>query len=108
MHSRSGKNWGRMVRLGLRRNGHTTFSLYSGSNDDLEQRRERTWLSLHASYDERLSSVWDDDDISWLDVRSRVLEEAEVVACVVVEAVGRHRDNGTPGRIPEWREAPRR
>jgi hypothetical protein len=59
------------------------MQLFSGRDEadhDLEQRRERPGLCLHASRDERLPAAWEDDDITGLEVRRGVLEEAEVVA----------------------------
>lgn len=61
-----------------------------GHDHDLEQRRERPRLGLDSSGDERpRPSVRQHDDVTQLDVRRRVLEETEVVAGVVVKAVGR-------------------
>ena len=70
---------------------------------DLEHgdQRPRTRLGLDASRHDRLTSVRDHDDITGLEVRRRVLEEAEVVAGCVVETVDGH---AVPS-IDSWRRA---
>jgi hypothetical protein len=57
---------------------------------DLQQRGEMPAVGLVPSSNEGLPTVHEHHDITGLDVRRRVLEEAEVVAGRVVEAVGRH------------------
>lgn len=57
---------------------------------------------LDASGDERLAVVREHDDVGGLDVRCRMLDQAEVVSCRGVNAVGRHcgRLCQAPGRLP--------
>ena len=55
-----------------------------------EQRRQRSRLALDPRRHERLAPVREKDDVTRLEVRRWMLEEAEVVACRVAEAVGRH------------------
>ena len=69
-----------IAKLGAR--GPVVVSLSRVESDavcdhDLEQRRERSWLSLDARRDERLPAVREHDDVTGLDVRRRVLEEPE-------------------------------
>jgi hypothetical protein len=52
--------------------------------------RPRTRLCFNASRHDRLSSLHE-HDITGLEVRRRVLEEAEVIAGRIVESVDRHR-----------------
>jgi len=78
---------------------------------DLEQGRERSRFGLDLrSYprcDERLPVVGEHGDVTGLDVRSRVLDEAQVVANVVAEAVGRHDPDATSPRVIPGRTAGR-
>ena len=50
-----------------------------------------TRLGFNSRCHDRLSSVREDDNVTGLDVRGRVLEEAEIIAGGVVKAVDRHR-----------------
>ena len=59
-------------------------------DQDLEHRYQRPRLCLNTRRYNRLSSVGEHDNIAGLEVRRRVLEEAEVVPGCVVEAVDRH------------------
>jgi hypothetical protein len=47
-------------------------------------------IRLHASRDERLAAVLEHDHVTRLDVRRGMLQEAEVVAGRVMEAVGEY------------------
>jgi hypothetical protein len=53
--------------------------------------RPGTRLCLNPRRHDRLPSVRDHDDITGLEVRHRMLEEAQVVAGCVVETIDRHR-----------------
>ena len=53
--------------------------------------RSGTRLCLNTRRHDRLPSVSEHDDITGLEVRRRVLDEAEIIAGCVVEAVDGHR-----------------
>lgn len=72
---------------------------------DLEERLEWTGLGLDTRRHECLPTVSDHDHVSGLDVRRGVLEEADVVAGVIVQAIGWHGAYVTLERVedPEYR-----
>jgi hypothetical protein len=58
-------------------------------DDNLKQRGERSSVRFDACRHERLSTVLEDHDISRLDVRRGMLELAQVITCVIVDAIER-------------------
>jgi len=81
---------------------------------DLEHRdeRPRPRLCFSRRRHDAFSSVRDPDNITWLEVRRRVLEEAEIFAGRVMNAVDRRRRGTSTGcwhsEIPRKRTASER
>ncbi|MBM2823520.1 MAG: hypothetical protein HW413_2266 [Thermoleophilia bacterium] len=76
----------------------------------LKQRRELPTVRLHASRNERLPSVREHDDVTGLDIRRRVLDQAEVIAgrvgggrsAIATNLAGRLTPGVTGERISSW------
>jgi hypothetical protein len=62
----------------------------SRSDHDLKHRRQAARARLDPRCDERFPTVREEDDVAGLEVRSRMLDLAEIVTGVVVNAVDGH------------------